>query len=221
VKEGKIMAYTLAVFDLDGTVLDTLRDLTDSTNAALRMNQLPQRSMEEVRAFVGNGIAKLIARAVPEGTDDALREKTLNDFKAHYALHKADATRPYEGIPELLTALRAAGIRTAVVSNKADAAVRGLVEMFFPQMFDFCVGERENVRKKPAPDAVLEAMDALGASRAETVYIGDSDVDVETARNAGVDCVAVTWGFRDVEVLKKAGATVIAGSAQALWDALT
>lgn len=203
------MRYKLAMFDMDGTVLDTLQDLTDATNAVMTMHGFPTHPIEEVRRFVGNGARKLIECAVPVGTDDAKISAVLEDFKVYYGEHNADATKPYAGVSETIRALRAAGVRTAVVSNKPDFAVKELARQYFPGLFEFAVGEREGVRKKPAPDSVLEVMNAFDCVAAEAVYIGDSDVDVQTAGNAGVDGIFVDWGFRSVECLREQGAKVI------------
>lgn len=203
------MKYRLAMFDMDGTVLDTLQDLADATNAVMRMHGYPTHSVEAVRGFVGNGARVLIEKAVPAGTDAAKIDTVLGDFKKYYGKHSADATKPYDGVPEMLRALRAAGVRTAVVSNKPDFAVKALAAQYFDGLFDVAVGDRDGVRKKPAPDSVLEVMAALGCTTAEVVYVGDSDVDVLTAQNAGVDGVFVDWGFRSVEVLRQNGAEVI------------
>ena len=202
------MKYSLAVFDMDGTILDTLDDLTNTLNLSLEEAGLPLRTKDEVRSFVGNGVGKLIERALPEDTPETEREKFFEVFARNYKLHCADLTRPYDGVPELIVALRARGVKTAVVSNKVDFAVRQLAEDYFPGLFDIAVGEREGVKRKPAPDSVLAVIDALGVRREETVYIGDSDVDVETAKNAGVDLIGVEWGFRPREVLLAHGAKV-------------
>ena len=202
------MRYSVILFDLDGTILNTLDDLAASTNRALAKNGLPTRSTEEVRRFVGNGIRLLIERAVPENTPLTLTDRVFDDFRADYA----DRTLPYDGIPELLRTLRASGARTAVISNKADSAVQELIAHYFPGLFDAVVGERPGVRRKPAPDAVLEVLRALSAAPADAVYIGDSEVDVETARNAGLPCIAVDWGFRSREILLQHGAQTIASS---------
>ena len=202
------MKYSLAVFDMDGTILDTLDDLTNTLNLSLEEAGLPLRTKDEVRSFVGNGVGKLIERALPEDTPETEREKFFEVFARNYKLHCADLTRPYDGVPELIAALRARGVKAAVVSNKVDFAVRQLAEDYFPGLFDIAVGEREGVKRKPAPDSVLAVMDALGVRREETVYIGDSDVDVETAKNAGVDLIGVEWGFRPREVLLAHGAKV-------------
>lgn len=206
------MKYTTILFDLDGTILNTVEDLNGSLNFVLKKYGLPLRSVKETARFLGNGIRRLIelgaGETVPAETVDAM----FADFKAHYEVHCLDKTRPYEGIPELVAALRAAGRKTAVVSNKADFAVQELVERFFPGLFDFAVGEREGVRRKPAPDSVNEALKQLHASRMEAVYIGDSEVDIATAQNAGLPCVCVAWGFRSKEQLLEAGGETIVPS---------
>ncbi len=212
------MRYSLAVFDLDGTILDTLTDLAAAVNAALSRHGYPKRGVGEVCSFVGNGVKKLIERAVPDGTTPKETDAVFEDFMAYYRLHCADATAPYDGIPEILSDLRAAGVRLAVLSNKAHAATVALCERYFPQLFDAVLGEREamGIRKKPAPDALLALMHEMGVTAGETVYIGDSDVDVQTAAAAGVDLLAVSWGFRSAKLLREAGATVIADSAEQL-----
>lgn len=206
------MKYRLAVFDMDGTILDTLEDMTDATNHTLALFGMPERTIDEVRGFVGNGIPKLIQRAVPEGTDEAKQNEMLQCFLPWYALHCQDKTRPYTGIPELLKDLRAAGVRTAVVSNKADPAVQKLSTDVFPGLFDCAVGSREGFANKPAPDSVLAVLRQLDIPAADAVYIGDSDVDLATAKNAGLPCIAVSWGFRDTPFLKAHGATLIANT---------
>ena len=203
------MKYRLALFDMDGTVLDTLQDLADATNAAMRMHGYPTHSVEAVRQFVGNGARVLIEKAVPAGTDEAKINTVLGDFKEYYGKHSADATKPYDGVLDCLRALRAAGVYTAVVSNKPDFAVKMLAEQYFAGLFDMAIGDREGVRKKPAPDSVFEVMRAMGISPAEAVYVGDSDVDVQTAKNAGIDGIFVDWGFRSAQCLRESGATVI------------
>ncbi len=196
------MKLKAVIFDLDGTILDTLEDLKNSVNFALTENGLPERNYEEVRSFVGNGIRLLIERAVPENTESDILEKCFLDFKKHYKEHSADNTKPYDGIIPVLTELKADGIKLAVVSNKADFAVQALVNEYFQGLFDYAVGEKEGIRRKPCPDSVNEAIKELGASSDEVVYVGDSEVDIETSRNAGVPCIAVTWGFRDKSVLE-------------------
>lgn len=196
------MRLKAVIFDLDGTILNTLGDLTSSVNFALGKNNLPQRSQEEVRMFVGNGIRLLIERAVPSDADVCVVDKCFRDFKAYYKNNSAVHTKPYDGIRELLLSLKTKGIKTAVVSNKADFAVQSLVDEYFNGLFDYSVGECEGVRRKPFPDSVLRAMSVLKVKADECIYIGDSDVDIETARNAHMKCVAVTWGFRDKHFLE-------------------
>lgn len=214
------MRKQLVIFDLDGTLLDTLDDLADAVNWALEQEQLPRRTREEVRAFVGNGIRNLIERAVPAGTEAAQTDRVFAGFKARYAGHCADKTRPYPGILELLARLRAEGIRTAVVSNKADFAVQTLCRDYFPGLVDCAVGERAGIPKKPAPDSVQEVLRALKISWEQAVYVGDSEVDVVTARNAGMDSILVLWGFRDRQTLERAGAKTFAATAEELCAAL-
>ncbi|MGN0602841.1 MAG: HAD family hydrolase [Oscillospiraceae bacterium] len=200
--------YKLAVFDMDGTILDTLEDLKDSVNYALSECGYPQRTYDEVRRFVGNGIRKLIERAVPEGMSVSDIDRVHEVFTGHYKVHCADKTKAYDGIKPLLEQLRANGVKTAVVSNKADYGVQELCKEYFDGLFDYAVGEREGIRRKPAPDSVNEALRVLGIPKSEAVYIGDSDVDYETAVNAGLPCISVLWGFRDEEFLRSKGASL-------------
>ncbi len=197
-----MMKYKAAIFDLDGTILDTLEDLKNSVNFALKENGLPERTLSEVRAFVGNGIRLLIERAVPENADLKLVDEVFSCFKEHYGKHSADNTKPYNGVTDLLSELKAKGVKIAVVSNKANFAVQTLVSQYFPQLFDYSVGEKDGIRRKPYPDSVLTVLDEFKCKKNDAIYIGDSEVDVETSRNAGMDCIAVTWGFRDEELLK-------------------
>ncbi len=199
------MAYKLAIFDLDGTILDTLEDLADATNFALREHGYPERTIEEVRRFVGNGIRRLIERAVPGELTTEEIDGVHNTFSAYYQQHCADKTRPYEGILQLLERLRAAGCLTAVVSNKADAAVQPLCRHYYKGLFDYAVGERAGIRRKPAPDSVQEVLRRLRVDPADAVYIGDSEVDIQTAANAGLDSIIVTWGFRERTFLESQG----------------
>ncbi len=213
--------FDTAIFDLDGTLLDTLQDLADSTNYALAVNHMPTRTVDEVRRFVGNGVALLMARAVPEGTPPEAEAKALADFRAHYINNMEHKTAPYPGIPELLGALSAAGFHLAVVSNKFDGAVKGLCHNFFPDTIPVAIGESPSVAKKPAPDTVLRAMAELGCDPARAVYIGDSDVDILTAQNAGLPCISVSWGFRDTAFLEAHGAQRIVDTPEQLLAALT
>ena len=214
------MKLKAVIWDLDGTLLNTLCDLAASTNAALAACGLPLRTQDEVRCFVGNGVRKLIERAVPGGTDGETVDRVYTAFVEHYGAHSRDATRPYDGVPELLDALLARGVKLAIVSNKIDFAVKELSRAYFGERMQVAVGDAPERRIKPAPDSVLEAMRQLGVTREETVYVGDSDVDVATARNAGVTCCAVSWGFRSAESLRAAGAEHIAGSPAELLSML-
>lgn len=197
------------IFDLDGTLLNTLDDLAASTNYALRSAGMPERTTDEVRRFVGNGVKKLMERAIPGGLDNPLFDSTYATFRKHYLEHGLDTTRPYDGIPEVLRELKCRGKRLAIVSNKFYAATQELARHFFPDTIKVAIGERDNIRKKPAPDTVLEAMRQLGIGREGTVYVGDSDVDIDTARNCGVPCLSVLWGFRDRQFLIDHGATTL------------
>lgn len=213
--------YETIVFDLDGTLLDTLDDLTDSVNASLEKFNLPKRTKNEVRAFVGNGIAKLVQRAAGE-ENKALWQDVLTEFKKHYAVHCADKTAPYEGILSLLRALKARGIKTAVLSNKADFAVKSLAETYFEGLLQAAVGENEEagIRKKPAPDALFSVMEQLSAEKETTVYVGDSEVDIQTAKNAGVDCICVTWGFRERKFLEEQGGRIFVDTPEDIFKFL-
>ena len=201
------MNYDTYIFDLDGTLLDSLTDLAISCNYALRINNMPERTIDEVRCFVGNGVKKLMERAIPNGLQNPAFEKTYADFRQHYLVHNLDNTKPYPGIIPLLKRLHSEGKNIAVVSNKFYAATQDLVKHFFGEYITVAIGERENIRKKPAPDTVFEALRQLNASPAGAVYIGDSDVDVMTARNCNIPCISVLWGFRNKEFLIKNGAT--------------
>lgn len=212
------MKYKAAIFDLDGTLLDTIKDLYNSTNYALAINNMPERSLDEVRCFVGNGVRKLIERAIPNGAQNPLFDKVFNDFKNHYSIHCKDTTKPYDGIIDVLNILKNSNIKTAIVSNKLDSAVKALNEEYFGSLIPVAIGETDNIRKKPAPDTVIEALRLIGCRENEAVYIGDSEVDVETASNCNMDCISVTWGFRDIKTLIKAGATVFANNTKELLD---
>lgn len=201
--------YNTYIFDLDGTLLSTLGDLAASCNYALRTNGMPERTIDEVRVFVGNGVKKLMERAVPNGEDNPAFEKTYSDFRKHYMEHNLDTTKPYDGVMDLLKELNSRGKKVAVVSNKFYAATQELCRHFFGNLVQVAIGEREDIRKKPAPDTVIEAMRQLGVTTEGTVYIGDSDVDIETARNSGMPCISVLWGFRDRDFLLQHGATTL------------
>ena len=199
------MKYTTLLFDLDGTLLDTLTDLYLAVNHALAAFGMPQRSMDEVRMFVGNGVAKLIARAVPAGTSEEDTARVLAEFRAYYAENSRLHTAPYDGIRDSLKALSAAGCQMAVVSNKFDAAVKALNDEFFADSISVAIGDREGRNKKPAPDSLFEAMAQLGVAKEDCIYIGDSDVDIETAKNAGIPCIGCAWGFRGRQFLREHG----------------
>lgn len=203
------MKFKAIIFDLDGTLTDTQEDLFLSTNHALRSLGLPERSLEEVRRFVGNGIRKLIERAVPEGTDPRIVEQCFENFRSHYVMHCQDHTRLYPGIASLLTALHAKGHLMAVVSNKLQTGVTELSHTFFNGIIDVAIGEQSGIPRKPAPDMVHAALKQLGVSASEAVYVGDSEVDVQTASNAGIACISVLWGFRSRDFLIAHGASTL------------
>lgn len=200
--------YNTFIFDLDGTLLNTLDDLAASVNYALRTHGMPERTLEEVRSFVGNGVRLLMERAIPEGSANPRFEETFATFRAYYMEHSLDTTRPYDGIPEMTHALKQRGCRLAVVSNKFYAATQELIRHFFPEI-TVAIGEHEaeGIRKKPAPDTVFEALRQLGVGKEKAVYVGDSDVDLQTAHNSGLPCISVLWGFRDHDFLLAHGAT--------------
>lgn len=200
------MNYQLYIFDLDGTILNSLGDLTDAVNHTLQSMGYPQRTMEEVRSFVGNGIRKLLERALPESCGVEETDRAYEIFYPYYQEHCADRTEPYEGIEALLHRLKSAGAKLAVVSNKADGAVQQLTKRYFDGIFDLAVGEKEGIRRKPAPDSVWNVLKVLQIEKRDAVYIGDSEVDIETAKNAGIDEIAVCWGFRPQGFLEENGA---------------
>lgn len=208
--------YEVILFDLDGTLLDTLDDLHASVNAALAAFSYPKRTREEVRAFVGNGIAKLIERAIGSKTPDF--NEVLQAFKTHYFANCMVKTKPYKGIIELLQTLKEKGIKAAVVSNKADAAVQTLSKAYFGNLLCMSVGEDEarGIRKKPAPDTLLKVLERLKIEKSKAIYVGDSEVDIQTAQNAGVKCISVTWGFKDKEFLIENGGEIFAETAEEL-----
>ena len=206
------MKYRLIIFDLDGTLLDTLDDLTDGVNFALRSLSMKERSRSEVLSFVGNGNRVLMERSVPEGTDPETSAVALQKFHEYYSCHYADRTRPYDGIDQLLAELKAMGYLLAVISNKVDYAVQDICRIYFDGIFDFAIGDREGIRRKPASDPVDLCLKELNVRAEQALYIGDSEVDLATAANAGVECLSVDWGFRQHEVLVEAGARTIVSS---------
>lgn len=211
-KQYEMTEYDAYIFDLDGTLLDTLGDLAASVNAALEACQMPCRTIDEVRAFVGNGVRVLMQRAVPDGTDEKHMEEALEMFRSYYLVHSMDTTCPYEGIIPLLESLKSRGKKIAIVSNKFQKATQELCAHFFGSLVDVAIGESETIRKKPAPDTVVEAMRLLQVDKSQAVYIGDSDVDIETARNCSLPCISVLWGFRSREFLLRHGATTFVES---------
>ena len=203
--------YKTFIFDLDGTLLDTIGDLAASVNYALRTNGMPEHSTDDVRRFVGNGVRLLMERAVPDGAANPLFDGAFADFRQHYMVHSLDTTRPYDGIPETLAELKSRGCRLAVVSNKFMSATQELIRHFFPDTIEVAIGEHEaeGIRKKPAPDTVFAALKQLGVGKEDAVYVGDSDVDILTARNSGLPCISVLWGFRDRDFLIQHGAKTL------------
>lgn len=205
------MQKKIFIFDMDGTLLNTLEDLMISTNYALSQFNYPTHTIEEIRFFVGNGVAKLIERAIPDGLNNPNYEKCLEIFKKHYAKNMYNHTSAYVGIPELLKDLKDKGIKTVVVSNKFDLAVKELSNKYFGDLIDIAIGENEQagIKKKPAPDTVFEVLNLMNLKSEDAIYIGDSDVDIMTAKNSNMPCISVTWGFRDREFLIKNDATII------------
>ncbi len=211
------MKINTIVFDLDGTLLNTLEDLTCAVNHALAAFAMPSRSIDEVRSFVGNGIRRLMVLSVPNGEANPLFEEAFAEFKKYYDAHCNDKTRPYEGIGELLDELKNRGIKLAIVSNKVDSAVQTLRDTYFPQV-GVAVGDREGLKRKPAPDGTLLALSECGADKETAVYVGDSEVDLATAKNAGLKCVSALWGFRDRELLEQQGAEIFIEKPQELLE---
>ncbi len=211
---------TTVIFDMDGTVLNTLDDLATSVNYVLTRYGMPVHCTEDYRRYFGNGIRYALECAVPKGTEETTIDQMLPVFKEHYNSHCLDKTRPYDGIPELMKALRDRGFKLAIVSNKIDSAVKELNAKFFSAYVDVTIGEREGIRRKPAPDTVVQALKELKSSKHEAVYIGDSEVDLQTAANAGLPCISVLWGFREKDFLTEQGATVFANTPQEIYDQL-
>lgn len=210
------MSYKAVLFDMDGTLLDALEDLCDSTNHALAQMGYPLRGIEEIRRFIGNGAEKQIRRAVPEGTSEGKIMETLAAFRAYYQDHCQIKTKVYDGLLDVLSELKEKGVKMAVVSNKPDAAVKKLSREYFGDRLDYAIGPSDGVRCKPYPDMAEEALKALGVEKKDAVFVGDSEVDVQTGLNAGLDVIAVSWGFRSREVVIEAGAKMIADDASEL-----
>ncbi len=214
------MTYNTIIFDLDGTLLNTLDDLRDSVNYALNKYGYPTRNLEEIRSFVGNGASILIKRAVPTGTSPEDITKCFQVFHDHYDTNMFNKTCPYDGIYSLLAGLKEQGYKLAIVSNKYDAAVKSLCKDYYDDFIQVAIGESPNVAKKPAPDSVYKALEELGSTKEQAIFVGDSDIDVQTAKNAGLICVGVTWGFRNREVLEAEGADIIIDNPEDLLDYL-
>lgn len=212
------MKYKAVIFDMDGTILNTLEDLKNATNYSLRQFGMPERSLEEVRMFVGNGIRKLVERAVPAGTPKEKIDQILDVFLEYYEIHSADNTSPYPGILELVEKLKKSGIKTAVSTNKADVPAQELGREYFNGIFDLIVGQQDGLKVKPAPDSVNKILSILDIQKKDAIYIGDSDVDVQTAKNSGLDFIGVSWGFRGREFLEKNGAKNIVDNANEILD---
>ena len=206
------------IFDLDGTLLYTLEDLKNSVNFALGKNNFPTRTLNEVREFVGNGIESLMRSASPEGISEEAFYKCFCDFKEYYKIHSEDNTKEYDGITDVLKALKANGFLLAVVSNKADFAVNTLCKKYFPGLLDCAIGERDGIKRKPCPDSVNEVLKRFAVDKENCFYVGDSDVDVKTANNAGVRCIACTWGFRSKVVLERENPEYIIDSPKEILD---
>lgn len=201
--------YNTVIFDLDGTLLNTLDDLTNSVNYALTLQGFPIREASQIRQFLGNGIGKLMELAIPNGIENPHYETCLTDFRNHYLYNMQNKTGPYEGVIELLDNLNRLGYKLAIVSNKFDKAVKELNQVHFAKFIQVAIGESKYIAKKPAPDTVIKALEELDSTRDRAVYVGDSEVDVRTAKNANMICIGVTWGFRDREVLEQEGADYI------------
>ncbi len=211
---------TTVIFDMDGTVLNTLDDLAASVNYVLARFGMPTHCAEDYRLYFGSGIRYALQCAAPRGTEEETIDQMLPVFREHYNAHCLDRTGPYEGIPELMKCLRERGFKLAIVSNKIDSAVKELNAKFFRDYVDVAIGEREGIRRKPAPDTVLQALAELKSTKDEAVYVGDSEVDIQTASNSGLPCITVLWGFRDKVFLAEHDATVFANTPIEVLDQL-
>lgn len=211
------MKYSTIIFDLDGTLLNTLEDLAASVNYAMCKCGFPERTLDEIRRFVGNGVHVLIRRATPDGISDEDYWKAYNCFEEHYKVHNLDLTRPYPGIMKLLSDLKEKGYRLSIVSNKIDFAVQDLKKEFFNNLIDIAVGDSPDTKNKPAPDMVHKAMELMGAELKDCVYIGDTNIDMETAENSNMPCICVSWGFRTRAELEEYGAEMIADTPEEIF----
>ena len=218
---------TTIIFDLDGTLMNTLDDLHDSVSYALRQAGLAPNPKQDTRRYLGNGVRNLVNRSVEQAcptADEALKERVFEIFRAYYVAHSMDKTAPYEGIPEMLTECKKRGFFTAIVSNKLDPAVKDLHKAFFADSIDVAIGETPTVKRKPAPDMVDEAIRQLSLlhgrsiEKSECVYVGDSEVDLQTAKNSDLPCIAVSWGFRDRDYLVEQGAKTIIDCPDELFE---
>ena len=214
------MKINTIIWDMDGTVLDTLTDLRESVNYVLGLYNMPPHSIEDYRRYFGSGIRHALECAVVPGTATDTIDEMIPLFKEHYDIHCLDNTCPYEGITEVMKNLKAAGYKMAIVSNKIDSAVKELNERFFSDSVDTAIGEREGIKRKPAPDMVEQALKELGSKKEESIYIGDTEVDLETARNSGLPCISVLWGFREKDYLINEGAVTFADAPDELFGIL-
>lgn len=209
------------IFDMDGTLLNTLEDLTDSVNFALGSFSMPQRSIDEVRAFIGNGVTMLVKRSVPTGTDSEKTEKVFSCFREHYLKNMRNKTAPYEGVTEMLENLKKSGYKTGVVSNKLDSAVKELCDELFPSLISSAQGARGESDRKPNPENVFRCIEETGSKKENCLYVGDSEVDIQTAQNAGIKCLCVLWGYRDKEFLSSFGADSFIEKPNEIFDFLS
>ena len=213
--------YKLAIFDLDGTLLDTLGDLASAVNFALRKFSFPERTVDEVRSFIGNGVVKLMERSTPGGIDGDTQQRCLDTFRKYYLQHMSDTTAPYANVTALLSDLRKKGVKIAVVSNKLHPAVEDLCESYFPDLIDKAVGVSVEAERKPSPINVIKTAEYFGTELKDCIYIGDSEVDVQTAHNASLQCIGITWGFRDKDCLVAHGCDFIADTADEVYNLIT
>ena len=211
--------YKAVVFDLDGTLLNTLEDLHDIVNHTMRKYGFPERSLTEVKAAVGNGVGKLLEKSLPDGKNTPHFDEILKDMRAYYDIHGGEKTHPYDGVCEVIERFRSDGLKVAVVSNKIHSASVALCKKYFPTVDTVC-GEREadGIRRKPAPDSVIVAAQNMGVDVNDCIYVGDSEVDIETAHNAGIKCVSVLWGYRERGYLESVGADVFARDTDELYS---
>ncbi len=208
------------IYDLDGTLLNTIEDLTESINFALKIFNLPQKTVGETAKALGNGIKKLVELSVPCGQNNPQFKQILEVFTKHYTANMHNKTKPYDGIIDMLKTFKTKGFKQAIVSNKIDGAVQELNEIFFKNYILAAAGESQSVRKKPAPDSVFAVLKKLNSAPATAVYIGDSEVDIQTAQNAGLPCISVSWGFRQKDFLLKNGAKYVADTPQQIYAIL-